>query len=94
MGNKEILEEYKAKIEQMYDKHFPGWREELVVPRVSQRAVVQEIKWNMHQQPMPVFFPEYRNLYFAGDWCQGQGQLSELSFSSSLTVCDMLLKHE
>ncbi|HZG13750.1 MAG TPA: FAD-dependent oxidoreductase [Candidatus Bathyarchaeia archaeon] len=94
MGNKEILEEYKAKIEQMYDKHFPGWREELVVPRVSQRAVVQEIKWNMHQQPMPVFFPEYRNLFFAGDWCQGQGQLSELSFSSSLTVCDMLLKHE
>jgi len=94
MGNKEVLEEYKAKIEQMYDKHFPGWREELVVPRVSQRAVVQEIKWNMHQQPMPVFFPEYRNLYFAGDWCQGQGQLSELSFSSSLTVCDMLLKHE
>ncbi|WP_134686955.1 phytoene desaturase family protein [Brevibacillus migulae] len=94
MGNKEVLEAYKAKIEQMYDKHFPGWREELVVPRVSQRAVVQEIKWNMHQQAMPVFFPEYRNLFFAGDWCQGQGQLSELSFSSSLTVCDMILKHD
>ncbi len=93
MGNKEVMESYKTKIEQMYDKHFPGWREELVVPRISQRAVVQEIKWNMHQQPMPVFFPEYRNLFFAGDWCDGQGQLSELSFSSALAASEMILKH-
>lgn len=93
MGNKDVLESYKQKIEQLYDKHFPGWREELVVPRMSQRAVVQEIKWTMHQQAMPVFFPEYRNLFFAGDWCQGQGQLSELSFSSALSACEMILQH-
>lgn len=94
MGKKEVLEAYKAKIEQMYDKHFPGWREELVVPRVSQRAVVQEIKWTMNQQAMPVFFPDYRNLFFAGDWCQGQGQLSELSFSSAMSVCEMIMQHQ
>ncbi|NGQ95227.1 NAD(P)/FAD-dependent oxidoreductase [Brevibacillus sp. SYP-B805] len=93
MGNKDVLEACKEKMEQLYDKHFPGWREELVVPRISQRAVVQEIKWTMHQQAMPIFFPEYRNLFFAGDWCQGQGQLSELSFSSAFAACDMILQH-
>jgi 15-cis-phytoene desaturase len=91
LGNKESIEQRKAEIEQLYDKHFAGWREELVVPRISTRAVVQEIKWTMTQKPMPVFLPEYRNLFFAGDWCEGQGQLSELSFSSAYEVSQLIL---
>jgi len=92
VGNKEVAEERKRQIENLYDKHFPGWREKLVVPRVSTRAVVQEIKWTMTQQAMPIFLPDYRNLFFAGDWCQGQGQLSELSFSSALEVSKLILE--
>lgn len=92
IGNKEVIEQRKELIEQMYDKHFQGWREELVVPRVSTRAVVQEIKWTMTQNPMPVYFPDYRNLFFAGDWCEGQGQLSELSFSSAYEASKLILQ--
>ncbi|MFM1650685.1 phytoene desaturase family protein [Brevibacillus sp. B_LB10_24] len=92
LKNKEKVEAYKQKIEALYDKHFPGWREELVVPRISQRAIVQEIKWLMNQHPMPVYFSDYRNLFFAGDWCEGQGQLSELSFSSAVNACELVLQ--
>jgi phytoene dehydrogenase-like protein len=92
LKNKETIEAYKQKIEVLYDKHFPGWREELVVPRISQRAIVQEIKWLMNQHPMPVYFSDYRNLFFAGDWCEGQGQLSELSFSSAVKACELVLQ--
>ncbi|HEY8343213.1 MAG TPA: phytoene dehydrogenase, partial [Calditerricola sp.] len=87
------IEAYKKTVEDLYDKHFPGWRERLVVPRFSPRAVVQEIKWTMDQQPMPIFFPDYRNLYFAGDWCEGKGQLSELSFSSAYAASELILAH-
>lgn len=92
VGDKEKFEEYKGKIESLYDKHFPGWREELVTNRISKQAVVQEIKWVMEQEAMPTYFPEYRNLFFAGDWCKGQGQLSELSFSSAIEASNFVLK--
>ncbi len=94
LGNKEALAEVQEKIEQLYDKHFTGWRDQLVVPRMSKRASAQEVKWRMDQQAMPVFFPDYRNLYFAGDWCQGKGQLSELSFSSAYEACQLVLQNE
>ncbi|GAB7388195.1 FAD-dependent oxidoreductase [Bacillaceae bacterium] len=94
VGNKEVMDEYKRKVEALYDKHFPGWREVLVVPRISLRAAAQEIKWTMTQKPMPVFFPEYRNLFFAGDWCEGKGQLSELSFSSAYESSTLILQKD
>jgi 15-cis-phytoene desaturase len=90
--NKEMTDKYKLQIEALYDKHFPSWRESLVVPRISIRAIAQEIKWTMIQQPMPIFFPDYRNLFFAGDWCEGQGQLSELSFTSAYEACRIILQ--
>ncbi|WP_236838530.1 phytoene desaturase family protein [Caldalkalibacillus salinus] len=92
LGHKETLNEYQEKIEQLYDKHFPGWRDQLVVPRISKRASAQEIKWTMNQQAMPVSFPDYRNLFFAGDWCEGKGQLSELSFSSAFEASQLVLQ--
>jgi 15-cis-phytoene desaturase len=94
LANKDVVESYKKKIEDLYDKHFSGWRDQLVVPRISQRAVVQEIKWKMDQMPMPICFPDYRNVTFAGDWCEGQGQLSELSFSSAYTASKLILEKQ
>ncbi|WP_134701274.1 FAD-dependent oxidoreductase [Ammoniphilus sp. YIM 78166] len=90
-GNKAHVERYKQKIEELYDKHFAGWREQLVVPRTSGRATVQEIKWTMTQKPMPISLPDIQNLFFAGDWCEGQGQLSELSFSSAYAASECVL---
>lgn len=91
IGNKEAIEAVKQKIEAFFDKHFTGWRERLVVPRVSQRAIVQEIQWNMTQQAMPLYFMPIRNSFFCGDWCEGQGQLSELSFSSAYNVSKLVM---
>ncbi|WP_428912526.1 FAD-dependent oxidoreductase [Niallia sp. Krafla_26] len=92
LGNKERIDKHQEKIEQLYDKHFPGWREELTVPRISKRASAQEIKWTMEQQAMPILIPDYRNLFFAGDWCQAKGQLSELSFSSAYEASKLVLQ--
>ncbi|MFC3882259.1 phytoene desaturase family protein [Bacillus songklensis] len=90
--DKEHTAKVQQKIEELYDKHFAGWRDELVVPRVSKRASAQELKWTIYQEPMPTFFPAYRNLFFAGDWCEGEGQLSELSFSSAYQVSQLILE--
>ena len=91
LGNKSAIEEIKGKIEQIYDRKFAGWREQLVVPRVSQRAIVQEIQCNMTQKGMPIYFMPIRNTFFCGDWCEGEGQLSELSFSSAYKVSEFAL---
>ena len=91
IGNKAAIEEIKQKVETLFDKKFAGWREQLVVPRISQRAVVQEIQWNITQQAMPHYFMPIRNSFFCGDWCEGQGQLSELSFSSAYEVSELVI---
>ena len=57
-------------------------RDELVAKRYTEKASVQEIKVEDDQKLMPVQFHACRNAVFAGDWVQGVGQLSELSFSS------------
>lgn len=82
-----------ASIEQVYDKHFPGWRDRLVAKRLSKKAIVQEIKCIDDQRLMPTKFYSLPNAYFAGDWCQGKGQLSELSFSSAYEVTGRIMKH-
>jgi 15-cis-phytoene desaturase len=86
IGNRESVEHYKAALERIYDKHFTGWRDHLVVHRFTERAVAQEIKVYGDQRLMPVQFVSLKNAYFAGDWCEGEGQLSELSFSSGYEV--------
>jgi 15-cis-phytoene desaturase len=78
-------------IESVYDKHYPGWRDKLVAKRLSKRATVQEIKCIEDQRLMPVEFYSLSNAYFAGDWCEGEGQLSELSFSSAYEVTNRIL---
>lgn len=80
-------------IEALYDKHFAGWRDVLVAKRVSKRATVQEIKNVDDQRLMPNKFYTLHNAFFAGDWCEGEGQLSELSFSSAYEVTNHILMH-
>ncbi|SFJ09915.1 phytoene desaturase family protein [Thermoflavimicrobium dichotomicum] len=86
-------DEKVATIEAVYDKHYPGWRDRLVAKRVSKKAVVQEIKCINDQRLMPTKFYSLSNAYFAGDWCQGEGQLSELSFSSAYDVTSRIMQH-
>lgn len=93
LENENYFEEKKEKIERLYDKHFKGWRESLVVPRISKKAVVQEIKSKKGQVLMPISFEEIKNTWFAGDWCQGKGQLSELSFSSGYGVAKKIIQN-
>lgn len=96
--NPEEMEQDKGKekissIESVYDKHYPGWRDLLVAKRLSKRATVQEIKCVEDQRLMPIQFYSLDNSYFAGDWCQGEGQLSELSFSSAYEVTQRIVAH-
>lgn len=92
-GNKEIADKKVESIEKLYEKHYPGWKDHLVAKRLSKRAIVQEIKCIDDQRLMPIKFYSLPNVYFAGDWCQGNGQLSELSFSSAYEVTNRLMKH-
>ncbi|WP_240511951.1 phytoene desaturase family protein [Paludifilum halophilum] len=94
--NEEEMEQDRGKekiatIESVYDKHYPGWRDLLVAKRISKKATVQEIKCVEDQRLMPVQFYSLDHAYFAGDWCQGEGQLSELSFSSAYEVSRRIL---
>lgn len=89
--NKGVADQKLLRIEELYDKHFAGWREVLVAKRLSKRATVQEIKCEDDQRLMPVKFYSLHNAYFAGDWCEGEGQLSELSFSSAHEVTNRIL---
>ena len=92
VGNKEIIDQKVSDIEAIYDKHYPSWRDRLVTKRLSKRAIVQEIKCIDDQQLMPIKFYGLANAYFAGDWCQGTGQLSELSFSSAYEATNRVMK--
>ncbi len=81
------------RMEYFYDKHFPGWRKQLVIPRASKKPVLQAIRWSMNQRGLPTHFDKLPNVHFAGDWCQGTGQLSELSFSSAYLVSQKILSN-
>lgn len=88
VGNPDYLAEKVKQIHRLLDQHYPQWQERLVVERTMKRAIVQEIKWKMGQTPLPNFMQDghKETMAFVGDWCEGEGQLSELSFSSALNV--------
>ncbi|MGZ4106445.1 MAG: phytoene desaturase family protein [Tumebacillaceae bacterium] len=92
VGDREHATMRKESIEALFDKHLPGWREELVAKRYTERASAQEIKVEDDQHLMPVQFHACTNAYFAGDWVQGVGQLSELSFSSGYEAVNRVLQ--
>jgi len=88
VGNPDYLAEKVRHIHRLLDQHYPTWQERLVVERTMKRAIVQEIKWKMGQSGLPNFMQDgpKETMAFVGDWCEGEGQLSELSFSSALNV--------
>ncbi|MGB8955475.1 MAG: FAD-dependent oxidoreductase [Tumebacillaceae bacterium] len=91
VGDREHAQMRKENIEALFDKHLPGWRDELVAKRYTEKASVQEIKVEDDQRLMPVQFHACSNAVFAGDWVQGVGQLSELSFSSGYEAATRLM---
>lgn len=90
VGHPDYLSEKVNHIHRLLDQHYAGWREQLVTERTMKRAIVQEIKWKMGQAALPCFLHEEHKekVAFVGDWCEGEGQLSELSFSSAYTVAE------
>ncbi|MCX7572257.1 FAD-dependent oxidoreductase [Tumebacillus sp. DT12] len=91
VGDREHAQMRKESIQKLFDKHLPGWRDQLAAQRYTERAAAQEIKVEDDQKLMPVQFHACKNAYFAGDWVQGVGQLSELSFSSGYEVGTRIL---
>ncbi|WP_018132008.1 phytoene desaturase family protein [Effusibacillus pohliae] len=91
-GNREYALQLKQTIEQLFNKHLPGWREQLVAQRYTERASAQEIKVEDDQRLLPVRFHACPNAYFAGDWVEGVGMLSELSFSSAYEAGNRILQ--
>ncbi|SER47491.1 phytoene desaturase family protein [Salipaludibacillus aurantiacus] len=93
INDPEAHDQMRERMEEFYDKHFEGWRKHLAIPRASKKPVLQAIRWAMNQRGLPTHFTSLPNVYFAGDWCQGYGQLSELSFSSAYEVSRKILNN-
>lgn len=90
-AKKSYLDERQEKMEQLFDRHYPGWRNALVVKRVSKRAMVQSVKNIVTNQLIPNRI-ENIPFYFCGDGCEGKGELAERAFSSARNVAQIILK--
>lgn len=78
-------------MEQLFDRHYPGWRDEIAVKRMSKKAMVQSVKNIAGNDPMPVELDGVP-FYFCGDGCVGKGQLAERAFSTAREVAQRLLQ--
>lgn len=86
------LEQRLKEMEALFDRHYPGWREEIEVKRISKKAMVQSVKPIIRNRMLPVRI-ENVPFYFCGDGCEGKGQLAERAFSSAREAA-RLLKEE
>ena len=86
----EVLLERRNAIESVLDRYYAGWRETLVFSRVVDQAVIQGIGWGIEQERLPIHFPEFANVFFAGDWCDAEGSASDVAFHSALKVASLL----
>lgn len=84
------LDERMAKMEALFDRHYPGWRQVVNVKRVSKKAMVQSVKDIDANKMLPNRL-ENVPFYFCGDGCEGKGQLAERAFSSARYVASLLL---
>ena len=91
ISRKAYLEERMSKMESLFDKHYPGWREAVLVKRASKKAMVQSVK-NIESNRMLPNRLENVPFYFCGDGCEGKGELAERSFSSARNAAKQLLK--
>ncbi|CAG5093294.1 Putative Amine oxidase [Thermobacillus xylanilyticus] len=86
---KAYLDERLAGMEALFDRHYPGWREAVVVKRVSKKAMVQSVKHTADNRLLPVRL-ESVPFYFCGDGCEGKGELAERAFSSARKAAELL----
>jgi protoporphyrinogen oxidase/AcrR family transcriptional regulator len=77
-------------MEQLFDRHYPGWRDEVAVKRMSKKAMVQSVKAIADNKFMPVRI-EGVPFFFCGDGCEGKGQLAERAFSSARQAAKLLI---
>lgn len=88
---KAYLDQKTAQMEALFDKHYPGWRDEIAVKRVSKRAMVQSVKNIASNRLLPTRV-ENVPFYFCGDGCEGKGELAERAFSSARKAAQMIIK--
>lgn len=79
---KAYLDQRQKQMEALFDKHYPGWRDAVVVKRMSKKAMVQSVKNVAGNKLLPVRV-ESCPFYFCGDGCVGKGELAERAFSSA-----------
>jgi predicted NAD/FAD-dependent oxidoreductase len=78
-------------MEELFDRHYPGWREAVAVKRVSKKAMVASVKNIVSNKLLPNRI-ENVPFYFCGDGCVGKGELAERAFSSAQRVAKMILE--
>jgi protoporphyrinogen oxidase/AcrR family transcriptional regulator len=88
---KAYLDERLAKMEALFDRHYPGWRDAVVVKRMSKKAMVQSVKHIAGNRLLPNRL-EGVPFYFCGDGCEGKGELAERAFSSARAAASLLLE--
>lgn len=86
---KAYLDDRIAKMEQLFDQHYGGWREAIEVKRVSKKAMVQSVKNVVGNELLPTRI-DHVPFYFCGDGCVGKGELAERAFSSARSVAQMI----
>jgi protoporphyrinogen oxidase/AcrR family transcriptional regulator len=87
---KAYLDQRLAQMESLFDKYYPGWKEETAVKRVSKKAMVQSVKNIKGNRLLPVRM-DHVPFYFCGDGCEGKGELAERAFSSAREAAKLLL---
>ncbi|MBC8080944.1 MAG: FAD-dependent oxidoreductase [Gorillibacterium sp.] len=85
------LEDKQDQMELLFDRYYPGWREALVVKRVSKKAMVASVKNISDNELLPTRVPQVP-FFFCGDGCVGKGELAERSFSSARSVAKIILE--
>ncbi|MBU6146436.1 MAG: amine oxidase, partial [Paenibacillaceae bacterium] len=88
---KAYLDHRLTQIEQLFDAHYPGWREAVVVKRMSKKAMVSSIKNVVHNALLPTRL-DHLPFFFCGDGCVGKGELAERAFSSGRDAAQHLLR--
>jgi len=85
-----FLDAKTAEMEATFDRYYPGWREKLVVKRVSKKAMAASVKNVVGNRLLPVRL-ENVPFYFCGDGCEGKGELAERAFSSARAAAKAIL---
>ena len=88
-----LCERRHQELERGLDRHFPGWRDEIVVRRTLPSAQVTTARQTPAQQGsarVPARSTTAANLYFAGDARDLPFNLTEISLASALEVAALI----